>query len=128
MFPKTEEMMSEAKVFRGSCHCGAVSYEVRTALDQMMDCNCSRCKRLGSVLQPAAAADFTLLSGTERLKPYRFHTRAIEHLFCSECGIQSFARGTDAEGRDMVMINVNCLEHGPDVDRSAIYHWDGRSA
>jgi hypothetical protein len=33
----------------------------------------------------------------------------------------------DGEGRKTFMINVNCLENAPPVDRNAITHWDGAS-
>ncbi len=42
------------------------------------------------------------------------------------CGIESFARGQDRQGGDVVMLNVNCLEGVPPVDRTTITHWDGR--
>jgi hypothetical protein len=128
MFGQKETTMTETRIWKGSCHCGAVSYEVRSALDNLMDCNCSRCRRLGWVMQPASAGDFTLLSGEDALTAYRFNSHRIEHLFCSRCGIESFARGADAKGNATVMINVNCLEDAPDIDRAGIHHWDGRSA
>ncbi len=49
----------------------------------------------------------------------------IDHLFCKTCGIESFARGSDGKGNEMVMININCLENAPEIDRNAIKHWDG---
>jgi hypothetical protein len=116
------------KTYHGQCHCGAVSYEATTDLSAMLDCNCSRCRRLGAVLQAVPAAQFRLLSGEDKLRTYRFNTHRIEHLFCPDCGIESFARGQDREGSPTYMINVNCLEDAPEVDRSAIMHWDGRSA
>lgn len=33
----------------GSCHCGAVSYEVKVAPRFAISCNCSMCRRLGTV-------------------------------------------------------------------------------
>ena len=44
---------------------------------------------------------------------------------CRTCGIESFARGSDGKGNELVMINVNCLEDAPPIDRAAIKHWDG---
>lgn len=117
--------MTETQTYRGQCHCGAVQYDVATALDGMGDCNCSRCRRLGWVLQSAPAAQFKLVSGADNLTTYRFNTENIEHLFCKTCGIESFSRGSDGKGNDMVMVNVNCLEPAVAVNRGAITHWDG---
>ncbi|CDP53447.1 hypothetical protein JP74_14275 [Devosia sp. 17-2-E-8] len=116
------------RVYNGRCHCGAVRFTARTDLTGMMDCNCTHCRRRGSVLQPLAAADFELLAGADDLKSYRFNTEKIEHLFCRHCGIESFARGRDGKGNEMVMLNVNCLDDLPVIDRSTIGHWDGLGA
>lgn len=122
----TGEEILEKTTYQGACHCGAVRFEAGTALDGLADCNCSRCRRLGWVMQSVPQNDFRLLSGQDRLTEYRFNTQHIEHLFCSVCGIESFARGRNAEGEALMMVNVNCLE-GVDVDRTAVHHWDGRS-
>lgn len=115
------------KAHQGSCHCGAVRFEAETTLDGLLDCNCSRCSRLGWVLQPVPAAHFKLLSGEDKLTNYHFNTHKIDHLFCSVCGVQSFGRGKDGEGNPVYMVNVNCLEN-VEIDRNTVYHWDGKSA
>ncbi|HEV7277720.1 MAG TPA: GFA family protein [Devosiaceae bacterium] len=118
--------MNETPSYEGSCHCGAVRFTVRTDLRQLFDCNCSRCRRVASVMTAVPAADFELLQGEDRLQPYRFNHHAIEHLFCRDCGIQSFSRGSGPDG-PTVVLNVGCLEGVPVVDRSGITHFDGAS-
>lgn len=117
---------ADATIYAGSCHCGAVQFEVETALDSLGDCNCSRCSRLGWVMQSVLAAQFRLKDGEDKLTAYRFNTEKIEHLFCSVCGIESFARGSDSQGNQVFMINVTCLD-GVEVDRNKLHHWDGKS-
>ena len=78
--------MAEMQTYHGQCHCGAVQYDVTTDLSTMGDCNCSRCRRLGWVLQSAPASQFDLRSGADNLKTYHFNTENIEHLFCRTCG------------------------------------------
>ena len=117
--------MSATKTYHGQCHCGAVRYTATTDLATMGDCNCSRCRRLGWVMQSLPSQDFTLESGEANLAIFHFNTETIDHLFCKTCGIESFARGSDGKGNELVMINVNCLEAAPVVDRTAIKHWDG---
>ncbi|MCS6759152.1 MAG: GFA family protein [Candidatus Devosia euplotis] len=118
-------MTAAAKTYHDQCHCGAVRFSARTGLDGMGDCNCSRCRRLGWVMQSVPATDFVLESGADNLTEYRFNTQTIAHLFCQTCGIESFARGSDSKGHELAMINVNCLEDAPIVDHAAITHWDG---
>lgn len=120
--------MTSTKTFHGQCHCGAVRFTAETDLEGLMDCNCSRCRRLGWVMKAVPGDHFKLLSGTDQLTEYRFNTDRIEHLFCRTCGIESFARGSDAEGKQVVMLNINCLDPAPAIDREQLMHWDGASA
>ncbi len=120
-------MTETARDYHGQCHCGAVRFVARTDLSSLGDCNCSRCRRLGWVMQSVPAAEFTLEQGEEALVAYHFNTGMIDHLFCKVCGIESFGRGRDEKGNEMVMINVNCLEDAPPVDRDAVKHWDGKN-
>ena len=110
----------------GSCHCGAVRYEVETDLEQVIECNCSHCYRKGLLLTFVEPAAFSLLSGEEVLSEHLFNRNAIHHLFCKSCGVQSFARGTRRDGAPMVAINVRTLE---DVEPFSLtpQRVDGRS-
>ncbi len=119
--------MPERKTYSGQCHCGAVKFEVSTDLGALGDCNCSICSRLGWIMQTVPAADFRLLAGGDRLTTYRFNTHMFTHLFCATCGIESFARGDDGQGNISYTINTACLVGLPEIDRTTIKHWDGKS-
>ncbi len=115
-----------AESYEGGCQCGAVRYSVKVDLDETLTCNCSRCQRMGFVLAFAGAAGFELVSGEGELTEYLFNRKAIRHLFCRICGVESFARGQMPDGSPMVAINVNCLE-GVEPRELASQHVDGRS-
>ena len=119
--------MSERKTYSGRCHCGAVTFEMTSDFTALGVCNCSMCSRLGWVMQTVPEADFKLLGGEDRLSTYRFNTKMFAHGFCSVCGIESFARGEDAKGKIVYTVNTACLTDFPDVDRTNVRHWDGRS-
>lgn len=114
------------KLYRGSCHCGAVRYEASVDLDHTISCNCSRCGRLGSILAFTPAENFNLISGEDTLTDYLFNKHVIHHLFCRACGIESFARGTKPDGTAMIAVNARCLE-GIDPDALTPQKVDGRS-
>ena len=118
--------MAEARRYVGGCHCGNVRFEVDVELREVVECNCSICSKTGSRLTFVAPEHFRLLAGGDRLSDYQFRSKTIHHLFCPVCGIRSFARGKGPDGREMVAINVRCLE---DVDPSALTRraFDGRS-
>lgn len=102
--------MSEPKTYTGGCHCGKVRYTVRAALDTVISCNCSMCRKKGSLLAFVPAAEFDLTSGQNDLTDYQFNKHIIRHLFCSTCGVTSFARGKGPDGTDMVALNARCLD------------------
>lgn len=97
----------------GGCQCGRVRFTVDVALDNLITCNCTRCGKLGSILAFAGADAFALQAGGDALTEYRFNTDKISHLFCGTCGIQSFGRGVTPDGRQMIAVNVRCLD---DID------------
>lgn len=109
----------------GSCQCGAIAFEVDADLDQTVTCNCSRCRRLGSVLAFVPRQAFRLTSDGPTTE-YRFNEQVISHRFCPVCGIEPFAYG-EQNGQKMVAINVNCLE-GVDARTLGSSHYDGASA
>ena len=86
----------------GSCQCGAVAYEVDVDISAPIVCNCSRCRRLGSVLAFAPRDAFRLLRGEDALTEYTFNRQVIRHRFCRVCGIEPFAYGVMPDGTPMV--------------------------
>lgn len=103
--------MTDQKTHQGGCHCGAVRYEVTGDFSKAIYCNCSMCAKTGTWLAFVPAEDFNLKSGEDSLTDYQFNKKIIHHLFCNICGVRSFGRGVGAEGKQMVAINVRCLDN-----------------
>lgn len=115
-----------AKTYTGGCHCAKVRYEVTTELGTVMSCNCSMCSKKNPLLTFVGPEQFKLLSGEEVLRDYLFNEKVIHHLFCGECGVSSFARGTKPDGSAAYAINVRCLDN-VDVGALAVRQVDGKS-
>lgn len=112
---------------RGGCHCGKVRYEVTLDLSKpVLACNCSMCGKKGTLLAFVPAGDFKLTSGEAGLTSYRFNKKVIDHLFCSTCGVTSFARGQKPDGTPMVAINTRCID-GVDPAKLQVSFVDGAS-
>jgi hypothetical protein len=63
----------------GSCHCGTVKFEVRTAVVPAARCNCSLCRRKGALMTPPfAAGELKILSGEEALTLWRANIGCLE--------------------------------------------------
>ena len=113
-------------IYKGSCHCGNIAFEVEGDLTQVIECNCSICSKKGALLWMLPRESLHLFSPEEDLGTYTFNKHKVRHRFCPKCGIHPFGEGIDPSGNRRVAINVRCLE---DVDLSAltIKPFDGRS-
>ena len=119
--------MSDAKTYHGSCHCGAVRYQVNVDLTKpVISCNCSICSRSGTLLTFVPPESFNLERGEESLTDYQFNKHVIHHTFCKVCGIKPFASGVDRQGNETRAVNARCLE-GVDVAALEVQHFDGKS-
>ncbi|MBL0403964.1 GFA family protein [Microvirga aerilata] len=94
----------------GSCHCGKVAFEVETDLEQVIECNCSICRRKGYLLTFVPRGALKVIRGEEDLSTYTFNTHTIQHRFCSTCGAAPFGEGKQPTGEATAAINVRCLE------------------
>ena len=101
----------------GGCHCGKVRYEVKTALEQIITCNCSICQKRGLLLFFVQPDQFKLTAQPKSMQDYLFNKKQIHHVFCPTCGIESYAMGKTPSGAEMVAVNARCLD---DVDIAAL--------
>lgn len=112
--------------YQGSCHCGAVAFEVEGEIDSALACNCSICSRKGSLLWFVARDKLRLLTPEDAASTYMFNKHVIKHRFCPTCGIHPYGEGSDPKGNAMAAINLRCLEN-LDLDAIPVHHYDGRS-
>ena len=61
--------------YLGSCHCGAVRFEIETDFPELTMCDCSICRRKNALMVKVHESRFRLLAGDESLTEYRFHTQ-----------------------------------------------------
>jgi hypothetical protein len=110
----------------GTCHCGAVRFEVTVDASRGSRCNCSICSKLaqtGAIVKPEA---FALLQGEGDLSTYAWGGKTATRYFCKHCGVHCFGRGNLPQlGGDYVSINLNALD---DIDprEVKVVYWDGR--
>lgn len=108
--------------YTGGCHCGKVTYEVTANLDKIISCNCSHCHKKGLLLHFVDKEAFTLLTGGDEQTEYFFNKKTIRHLFCSTCGVQSYAEGVTFP---KIAINVRCLDN-VDINTLTITPFHGK--
>ena len=102
-------MQGTLQTYQGSCHCGAVGFEIKSTLAPALRCNCSLCRRKGTIIAPVSVDHFRLLRGEEHLALYQFNTEVAKHYFCKVCGIHVFHHPRMAP--ETYRVNVACLEN-----------------
>jgi hypothetical protein len=112
--------------YKGSCHCGKVSFEVEGEIKEGLACNCSMCQRKGSLLWFVPREKLQLLSPEDAAKTYTFNNHVIKHRFCPDCGIHVYGEARDPKGNPTAAINIRSIEN-IDLAPISVKHFDGRS-
>lgn len=114
------------KTYTGSCHCGAVRFEIDADIDHIRVCDCSICSKRGALIYRVASECFRLLTPIAALSVYRWGSFTAIDYFCPICGILPFRKpsqptSTEREAGvqpfDGFAINVRCLS---DFDPSSV--------
>lgn len=110
---------------RGSCHCGAVRFEVEAPSEiEAIECNCSICSKTGFLHLIVPKSRFRLIQGSENLRTYTFNTGVAKHLFCNDCGVKSFY--IPRSNPDGYSVNIRCLESST-IAKIRVKHFDGKN-
>lgn len=113
-------------LYKGSCHCGKIAFQVEGEITSAMACNCSICSRKGVLMWFVSQDKLQLLTSEQALRTYTFNKHLIKHHFCSTCGIHPYGEGVAPNGNQTAAINIRCLEDF-DIDSVPIKHFDGRA-
>lgn len=113
------------KTYGGSCHCGAVQFQINTEFTEFTSCNCSLCRRRNAVMTMVPQTDLKILQGEDQLTLYEWNTKIAKHYFCKTCGIYTFHQRRSAP--DQYGVNVYCLDDKEAVDAVPIVKGDGAS-
>ena len=107
---------SSAATHRGGCHCGAVRWELTTALPldrwSVRACQCSFCRLHGglSTSDPGGQVRFSI-EVPDRLVRYRFGSGSADFLVCGRCGVYVGATMEEPEGA-WAIVNARTLDGG----------------
>jgi hypothetical protein len=96
-------------MIEGSCHCGAVHWQLEGRPDRATACNCTVCRRYGVLWAYDYDGEGIQVSG--KTQPY-VRGEDLEFHFCPTCGCLAFWRGLrlDAAGRRRIGINLRLAE------------------
>lgn len=118
--------------YAGSCHCGAIGFRYRTAIDprewSVRACQCSFCRAHDalSISDPDGQIVFTA-PRPESLGKYRFGLKTADFLLCGECGVYIGAL-IETGGRAFGIVNLHAFTVIPEnLAAAAPVSYDGEA-
>ena len=93
-----------------TCHCGEIEIQVdlKRNINELLRCNCSMCKRKGTMYSIIKKEDLKIIKGETKIKTYQFNTKVAKHHFCSECGTHTHnLRRSDP---NTYGVNMGCID------------------
>ncbi len=114
---------------RGSCQCGAASFEIEGDFEHFFLCHCSRCRKDTGSAHAAnlfsSRASIRWLSGGETVRTYRVPGTRHQKAFCIECGS---ALPREEAGGKMLVVPAGCLDTPLDMRPTAHVCLSSRAA
>ena len=119
-------MSRPMKTLRGSCHCGAVTFEIETDFPELTTCDCSICRRKNALMVKVHESKFRLLRGDAALRLYQFHTFILKFIGNgAKNGVcilffqaQQYAQGAEIRSDFVEMFRGNLSGHDTLLDAS----------
>lgn len=110
-------------MLEGTCHCGAVRWQLDAMPDSATACNCTACRRYGALWAYGIDGEDVRATG-----PTQAYVRgpSLGFHFCPTCGGMAFWRSLNADdqGRRRMGVNLRLAEPGP-IAGLPIDHFDG---
>lgn len=113
--------MTQADTITGSCHCGAVRFEISRP-DWLVSCNCSICRRHAALWAHCPPNAGRLLQGEGATAAYLWGDRTIAFHFCTTCGVTTHYAGVDGA---RVSFNVRLADDPGAVADIRVRTFDG---
>ena len=119
--------------YTGSCHCGAIGFQFRTAIAaarwSIRACQCAFC-RAHAALSCSDPAGRLAFAEHERgaLVRYRFGLKTADFLLCSRCGVYVGAVIDTPEGRFGIFNTRALRDPPPDLPDAKPMVYDGEDA
>ncbi|MGZ3305322.1 MAG: GFA family protein [Asticcacaulis sp.] len=76
---------------KGSCHCGAFTFEINAAPETVTRCTCTFCSKRGALWAYYAPQDVSMPPPASDAA-YRWRSKTVEHHFCPACGCTTYTK------------------------------------
>jgi hypothetical protein len=109
-----------------TCHCGAVRIEVPRRPHRLTDCNCSICRRYGTLRAYYMTKDVRIASALGQTSEYVWGDKTLKFVRCSTCGCITHWESLQPREDSKMGVNARNFEPGV-IDNVRIRRLDGAS-
>ena len=97
-------------MLKGSCHCGAVKFELDDSPEWLTVCNCSICRRLGAVWAHSDIPNIKIVSAPDATFSYAQGDKTLAIHTCKTCGCTTHWESLQAEETSFMAVNTRMIE------------------
>jgi hypothetical protein len=111
-------------MIRGSCHCGAVRFELAVMPAWLTACNCSICRRIAPLWAYAEVGDIRLVRAADATFGYEWGDRTLAFHSCRTCGCTTHWESLQPDRRGRMAVNCRLCDPA-DIANLRIRRFDG---
>ena len=117
-------------MYTTSCHCGAITLQLRRKPRKMTQCNCSVCRRYGALWAYFQRKSITVLTQGDAHQVYSWGNKRFNFFRCATCGCVTHYERTNkrSDGSDMSAVNLRNIDDPGMVASIPIRLLDGASS
>ena len=97
-------------MIEATCHCGAVRMEIARPPEEITDCNCSICRRLGVLWAYYPPGDVNFAEGARATGAYSWGDWTIAFHHCRTCGCPTHWIGLGERKSDRMGVNARLID------------------
>ena len=117
-------MESDTIMLNGSCHCGAVKFELLIQPTHLTECNCSICHRIGAIWAHADDTEINIICDETDLINYVWGDKSIKFCSCKTCGCTTHWKSLGAQQPTRLVVNMRMVDRA-EILEIGIRHFDG---
>ena len=108
----------------GNCHCGTVSFEFNEDVEWLTECNCSICRRLGTLWAHAEMNRVTLNKPADSTLAYVWGDGELAFHSCKTCGCTTHWEPVKPSASSPMAVNCR-LADPQEIAHLRVRHFDG---
>jgi hypothetical protein len=97
-------------MLQATCHCGAIRIEIPSRPAEVTNCNCSICRRLGTLWAYYDVGTVTIHGHPERTAEYIQGDKTLRTVRCGTCGCVTHWEPLDTQKYQRMGVNIRNFE------------------